>query len=88
MSPSGPFYSCAILTTAPSELTAKVHDRMPVIPSMEYEDVWFDLKAEHARLLSLLKSYPADDMESAPANPKLNRPIYGGPECLTPPPLD
>ena len=36
--PSGSVFICAILTTAPNELTATVHNRMPVILARDDEE--------------------------------------------------
>jgi putative SOS response-associated peptidase YedK len=66
------FESCTIITTTPNELVAPVHDRMPVILSMDGEAVWLDpsLSREHA--LSLLGPYPADLMTAFPASTRVN----------------
>ena len=36
---------CAIITTAPNELVATIHDRMPVILTEHGERVWMDADA-------------------------------------------
>ena len=84
--PSGSVFTCAILTTAPNELTATVHNRMPVILARDDEDAWLDpaLK-DSAKLVPMLRSYPAAEMEAVPANPAMNKPGFEGPECLVPP---
>jgi putative SOS response-associated peptidase YedK len=81
----GWLYSCTIVTTTPNELVAKVHDRMPVILSgPEAEAAWLrpDLEADDA--IAMCGPLPASRMESAPANPKLNKVGKGveGPELL------
>ena len=67
-------YSCTIITTTPNEVVKPVHDRMPVIlPSAEAEQAWLgtDLSAEDA--VSMCVPLDPGRMQSAPANPKLNK---------------
>ncbi|MCF7920211.1 MAG: SOS response-associated peptidase [Candidatus Cloacimonetes bacterium] len=53
--------SCTIITTAPNEVVAKVHDRMPVILRQEDEATW--LESDDPEILkNLLQAYPAEDM--------------------------
>jgi putative SOS response-associated peptidase YedK len=57
--------TCTIITTAANKLIAPVHDRMPVILSGEQEKAWLDNDmVDVADLLSILKPYPADEMDS------------------------
>jgi putative SOS response-associated peptidase YedK len=84
----GWLYSCTIITTTPNELVARVHDRMPaILPSREAEAAWLDpgLSAEDA--IAMCGPLPADRMDGAPANPKLNKVGKGieGPELLVAP---
>jgi putative SOS response-associated peptidase YedK len=82
--PSGSVFTYAILTTKPNELTATVHDRMPVILAREDEAAWLDPGLDDAtKLLPLLRSFPAAEMEAVAANPAMNRPQFEGPGCLT-----
>jgi putative SOS response-associated peptidase YedK len=78
-------YSCTIITTTPNELVAKVHDRMPVIlPGPEAETAWLDPKISAEDAIEMCVPLDAGRMESAPANPKLNKVGKGieGPELL------
>ncbi|KQC07275.1 MAG: hypothetical protein APR62_00615 [Smithella sp. SDB] len=57
--------TCVIITTDANELIAPIHDRMPVILSPEKEMIWLESDiVEVSDLLSLLKSYPAEEMNS------------------------
>ncbi|MBN1470920.1 MAG: SOS response-associated peptidase [Syntrophaceae bacterium] len=57
--------TCTIITTAANELIAPVHDRMPVILSPEREKIWLESNAaDVAALKSILKLYPAEEMDS------------------------
>jgi len=85
----GWLYSCTIVTTTPNAVVAPVHNRMPtILPSPEAEAAWLrpDLSLEDAVAMCV----PLDParMQSAPANPKLNKVGKGseGPELLEAPP--
>jgi putative SOS response-associated peptidase YedK len=55
--------SFTIITTAPNELLAPLHDRMPVILGPENWPLWLgEVTADPDRLKGLLASYPANDM--------------------------
>jgi len=59
--------TCTIITTDANELIAPVHDRMPVILSNDQEKVWLGSNpSDVSALLSLLKPYPADEMNFTP----------------------
>ncbi len=85
----GWLYSATIVTTTPNEVVAPVHDRMPaILPSAEAEAAWLrpDLSVEDA--VAMCTPLDAGRMESAPANPKLNKVGKGmteGPELLVVP---
>jgi putative SOS response-associated peptidase YedK len=85
----GWLYSCTIVTTEPNELVSRVHDRMPaiILPTPDAEAAWLrpDLRVEDA--VAMCTPLPAARMDSAPANPRLNRVGKGieGPELLVAP---
>src|SRR5216684_4316038 len=55
--------SFAIITTAPNELCAELHNRMPVILGPQVWPEWLGEKAaDMARLKALLAPYPAEEM--------------------------
>ncbi len=63
----------AILTTAPNQLLAQVHNRMPVILQPEQESLW--LTADPGTMESLLKSLPPlpqDQLEMYPVSRMVN----------------
>lgn len=85
---SGWLYSCSIVTTAPNDLVARVHDRMPaILPTAEAEAAWLSPDLSVADAVAMCAPLPATRMSSAPANPKLNRVGRGieGAELLVPP---
>jgi len=58
------------------------HDRMLVIlPPASYGE-WPGPQTREARLVSLLKPYPADEVQVAEVGPAVNSPKNDGPECL------
>jgi putative SOS response-associated peptidase YedK len=64
----GVLESYTIITTTPNELTATVHDRMPVILRPQDYDLWLarDSTAEanpRLELRALLRPYPAEQMQ-------------------------
>lgn len=59
--------SCTILTCAPNELMADLHDRMPVILDPADYDRWLDLSAQEPdNIADLLRPFSADRMEAWP----------------------
>lgn len=81
-----PIYSCAIITTTPNDLTATVHDRMPVILSPDDYARWLDPAVQDAaELQPLLVPFLADAMEAHDANPAMNKAGYEGPDALAEP---
>lgn len=83
-----PVNSCTIMTTGPNEVVGRIHNRMPVILEGQREETaWLsaDLDAEGA--VELCRPLPASRMQSAPANPKVNKVGKGveGPELLAAP---
>ena len=67
--------SYTILTTAPNDLMADIHNRMPVILRREDEDEWLDPEnTEPEHLLPLLRPYPASEMAAYPVSKMVNSP--------------
>jgi putative SOS response-associated peptidase YedK len=77
--------SCTIITTAPNELAAPIHNRMPVILDPEDYEMWLDPDFdERDPLTSLLKPYPADVMEAYPVSRRVNKPSNNEPGVIEP----
>lgn len=80
-----PLETCTLITTTANELTAKVHDRMPVILPPEEYDYWLDPAFEGTdKLLSLLKPYPSDEMALYPVSTYVNNARNEGERALQP----
>lgn len=65
--------SCSILTTTPNAVTAKVHDRMPVILDKDSYDVWLDPGMRDVdAILELLRPFDANRMRDYPVSTRIN----------------
>jgi putative SOS response-associated peptidase YedK len=72
--------TCCILTTSPNELTAPIHDRMPVILGLKDHEKW--LGDDPAALSAVLRPYPAADMVAYPVSTHVNRPANDTARCV------
>jgi putative SOS response-associated peptidase YedK len=83
--------TCAILTTAPNDVTRPVHDRMPVILSPESYPRWLDpAPGDAVALRPILVPFPAGVMTARPVSTAVNNARFDDPACLEPerqPPL-
>jgi putative SOS response-associated peptidase YedK len=77
-----PLRTFTIITTAPNELVSEVHDRMPVILSADAEADWLDPAIEADTARGLLRSCPADAMETWPVSREVNSPRNDTPACI------
>ena len=79
--------SCTIITTAPNELAASIHNRMPVILHPEDYDMWLDPDFdEREPLTSLLIPFPAEAMEAYPVSRRVNNPANNDAGVVEPAP--
>jgi putative SOS response-associated peptidase YedK len=77
--------SCTIITTAPNELTAIIHDRMPVILHPRDYAKWLDPSPQTPdRLSPLIKPFPAEMMNAYPVSTLVNTPANDIPELIVP----
>lgn len=74
----------AILTTAPNDLVAPIHDRMPVILPMDLVDDWLAVDASPADLAPLLAPAPDECLRIWPVSTAVNRVQANGPDLLRP----
>lgn len=78
-------FSCAIITTQPNELMEKIHNRMPVILPRDAYPIWLDPGEQKLnQLSSLLRPYPADEMQAYPVSRLVNSPSNDSPQCIVP----
>jgi putative SOS response-associated peptidase YedK len=74
--------SYSIITTTPNELTAQVHNRMPVILAERDYDRWLERDDQERPPLDLLRPYPAEEMEAHEAHRDVGNVRNNGPELL------
>ena len=74
--------SCAIITTTPNNMMAKIHDRMPVILKQSDQADWLDPGAGQSDLLTMLQPYPANKMEAYPVSSLVNSTRNNGVKCI------
>ena len=67
-----PLRSFTIITTSANELVAECHNRMPVILSPADEERWLDGSTALDDILSLLRPFPAADMERYRVSTEVN----------------
>jgi putative SOS response-associated peptidase YedK len=84
MSPEGVTRSFTIITTAPSEAVASVHDRMPVILPAEARETWVATAPREAPDLRRLLVPYAGELELIEVSTRVNSPANDSPECLAP----
>ena len=77
-------YTYTIITTAPNELVAQIHNRMPAILHPDDESTWLNKETSPARLQALLAPYPAEEMEAYPVSRAVNSPANQGVELMQP----
>jgi putative SOS response-associated peptidase YedK len=83
-----PELTFAILTTAPNELCAPIHDRMPAILDGEDAQAWLETPPDATELLlELLRPFPADRMEAWPVSRAVNDVRRDGPDLVEPVPV-
>jgi putative SOS response-associated peptidase YedK len=71
--PDGPVDACAIITCAANELTAPIHDRMPVILPPGQYGLWLAPDLDAGPLLTLLQPVEWPDMELHAVSTSVNR---------------
>jgi len=75
--------STTIITTEPNSLMAPIHARMPVILPRNAYTQWLDPAPQNPTgLQSLLRPYPAEEMEAFPVSTLVNSPGNDRPEVL------
>jgi putative SOS response-associated peptidase YedK len=76
--------TAAILTTAPNDLIAPLHHRMPVILDRASLDAWLDPAADHGLIDSMLVAPPADTLRMWPVSTAVNKVDTDGAQLLEP----
>jgi len=77
--------SCAIITTEPNALVARIHDRMPVILDPAAESLWLDpTLTDPEAVLDYLRPCPAGLLVAYPVSPRVSSPREDGPSLIEP----
>jgi putative SOS response-associated peptidase YedK len=80
-----PIESCSIITTDANELSAEIHNRMPVILRGDEADAWIDPDVEDpAALAELLRPFDAEQMRCYPVGSAVGNVKNNSPECIEP----
>lgn len=75
--------SCTILTTAPNEYMAPIHNRMPVLlDGADFDDWLYTPEREVGRLKHLLRPAPAGMLRAYPVSTYVNSPRNEGAGCI------
>jgi putative SOS response-associated peptidase YedK len=75
--------SVSLITTAPNELMAPIHDRMPVIVGPEDYARWLDPESQDAEaLMTLVRPYPVARMAARAVGMRVNQPENDDPALL------
>jgi putative SOS response-associated peptidase YedK len=80
-----PLRTCTIITVAPNDLMAPIHNRMPAILRPEDEAMWLNATNKNVGdLLALLRPYPDAELEAYPVSKAVNAPTVDDPGCILP----
>ena len=84
-----PLRSCTIITGAPNEKLAEIHDRMPVLLPPSAWDAWLDPENDDLEALGkLLVPAPASLLDLHPVSRAVSNVREDGPELIEPVPDD
>ena len=78
-----PLESCTIVTTVPNQLTAAIHDRMPVILRPQDHLLWLASDATETQLRQLIRPFDAEAMDSYAVSMRVNKVTNDSVECVT-----
>jgi putative SOS response-associated peptidase YedK len=80
-----PVETVSVLTMPANTLVMPMDPRMPVIVGEEHFDAWLDPnEKDPAKLLTLFKPFPDEQMECWPVSTRVNDPANDDQELLTP----
>jgi putative SOS response-associated peptidase YedK len=82
---AAPTRTCTIVTTAPNELMASIHTRMPVILQANERSEWIDPSPRLPDSLAhLIRPLPTELMQAYPVSTLVNSPANDRAECILP----
>jgi putative SOS response-associated peptidase YedK len=74
----------SIITTTANAMVAAIHDRMPVIVHPDHWLWWIDERRDGESVKSLLRPYPAEDMDCYRVSKLVNNARNDSPDCIKP----
>ena len=77
-------YSFSIITQAPNQFMAPIHDRMPAILLPEDEEKWLDTNIPAEEALQLIRPLDEDTLAAYPISNQVNRVSENSVELLKP----
>jgi putative SOS response-associated peptidase YedK len=80
----GPLTSATIITCPANDLSARVHDRMPVILRRGEYDAWLEPGARLERATSFLVPFPDAEMRAYAVSRRVNSPANDTPDVIVP----
>ena len=78
--------TCTIITGEPNELVAPIHNRLAIILPREVEREWIDPNNDVGHVVSLLKPYPSELMQTYEVSKRVNNVRNEDMELVTPAP--
>ena len=81
-----PLRTCTIITGAPNELVAPIHDRMPVILPRDRYAAWRSAETPPDERAAMLIPFPAELMRTYPISTRVNAPRNDDPAIIQPMP--
>jgi len=81
---AGDHPTCAILTTRPSALAARIHDRMPVLIAAAERQRWLDPATPRDEVQALCAPAAGEELVVHPVSTRVNSPRHDDPECVAP----
>jgi putative SOS response-associated peptidase YedK len=83
--PEGELRSFTIITTAPNELMARIHERMPVIIPRAHYARWLSPSVQApAQVQPMIAGYPAAELRAVPIGRGINNARNQGPALIEP----
>lgn len=77
-----PLETCTILTTAPNEMMARLHNRMPVVLAGAGVDAWLDPQTTVEELEPLFAPQADSLLKAIPVSRRVNSPANDGPDLI------
>ncbi len=82
-------HTFSLITTEANGIVATIQERMPVILTKAYEEIWLDKQSSETDLIRILIPYASEKMNYYPVSPRINNANTNVPSLIIPtPPAD